>query len=77
MVLSRGVLLCGLGIAIGMVGAVALRDVVKSLLFEVPATDALTFAGVGLTLLAAAALASYLPARRAAGIDPNEALRAE
>jgi len=77
MVLSRGLLLCGLGIALGMVGAVALRDLVKSLLFEVPATDALTFAGVGLTLLAAAALASYLPARRAAGIDPNEALRAE
>ena len=77
MVLGQGMLLAVLGIGIGIAGAVALTGLVKSLLFEVPPTDVLTFSGVGLTLLAAAALASYLPARRAAAVDPNVALRAE
>jgi putative ABC transport system permease protein len=77
MVLGQGLLLAVLGIAIGTAGAVALTGLVKSLLFEVPPTDVLTFSGVGLTLLAAAALASYLPARRAAAVDPNVALRAD
>ncbi|MGB8473151.1 MAG: ABC transporter permease [Candidatus Acidiferrum sp.] len=77
MVLSQGLLLAVLGIGIGTAGAMALTGLLKSLLFEVPPTDVLTFAGVGLTLLASAALASYLPARRAASVDPNVALRAE
>jgi putative ABC transport system permease protein len=77
MVLGQGLLLAVLGIGIGIVGAVALAGLVKSLLFEVPPTDILTFGGVGLTLLIAAALASYLPARRAATVDPNVALRAD
>jgi predicted permease len=77
MVLGQGLLLAVLGIGIGIAGAVALTGLVKSLLFEVPPTDVLTFSGVGLTLLAAAALASYLPARRAAAVDPNVALRAD
>ena len=77
MVLGQGLLLAVLGIGIGIVGAVALAGLVKSLLFEVPPTDILTFSGVGLTLLIAAALASYLPARRAATVDPNVALRAD
>lgn len=77
MILARGVLLAGLGIAIGMAGAVALTGLVKSLLFEVPPTDVLTFGVVGLTLFVAAAVASFLPARRAASVDPNVALRAE
>jgi putative ABC transport system permease protein len=77
MVLGQGLLLAVLGIGIGIVGAVAFAGLVKSLLFEVPPTDLLTFSGVGLTLLAAAALASYLPARRAATVDPNVALRAD
>jgi putative ABC transport system permease protein len=77
MVLGQGLLLTILGIVIGVSGAVALTSLVKSLLFEVPPTDAVTFCGVGAMLLAAAAFASYLPARRAAAIDPNEALRAE
>ncbi|MGC1482425.1 MAG: ABC transporter permease [Candidatus Acidiferrum sp.] len=77
MVIGKGLLLAVLGIGIGIAGAVALTGLVKSLLFEVPPTDVLTFSGVGLTLLAAAALASYLPARRAASVDPNVALRAD
>jgi putative ABC transport system permease protein len=77
MVLGQGLMLAVLGIGIGIAGAVALTGLVKSLLFEVPPTDILTFSGVGLTLLAAAALASYLPARRAAAVDPNVALRAD
>lgn len=77
MVLGQGFLLAVLGVAIGLAGAIALTGLVKSLLFEVPPTDVWTFAGVALTLLTAAALASFLPARRAAAIDPNEALRAE
>jgi len=77
MVLGQGMLLAVLGVGIGIVGAVALTGLVKSLLFEVPPTDVLTFSGVGLTLLAATALASYLPARRAAAVDPNIALRAD
>ena len=77
MILGRGVLLAGLGVAIGIAGAVALTGLVKSLLFEVPPTDGLTFGAVGLTLLVAAAVASFLPARRAASVNPNTALRAE
>jgi len=77
MVLGQGMVLTVIGIAIGIAGAVALTKFMKSLLFEVPPTDILTFSGVGLALLIAAILASYLPARRAATIDPNEALRAD
>jgi putative ABC transport system permease protein len=77
MVLGQGLLLTILGIVIGVSGAVALTGLVKSLLFEIPPTDVITFSGVGAMLLAAAAVASYLPARRAAAIDPNEALRGE
>jgi putative ABC transport system permease protein len=77
MVLGQGLMLTVIGIAIGIGGAVALTKFMKALLFEVPPTDALTFSGVGLALLVAAILASYLPARRAAAIDPNEALRAD
>ena len=77
MILSQGLLLAILGIAIGVAGAIPLGRLMKSLLFETPPTDVATFLGVGLTLLTAALIASYLPARRAAAIDPNVALRAE
>ncbi|MGA2095972.1 MAG: ABC transporter permease [Candidatus Acidiferrum sp.] len=77
MVLRQGMLLAGLGVAMGAAGAFVLTGLVKSLLFEVPPTDILTFSAVGAMLLSAAALASYLPARRASAIDPTEALRAD
>ena len=77
MVLGQGFAMAALGVVLGMAGALALTGLVKSLLFEVAPNDVWTFSVVGLMLLAAAALSSYLPARRAASIDPNVALRAE
>jgi putative ABC transport system permease protein len=70
-------LLAMLGVGIGIAGALALGNLVKSLLFEVAPTDPVTFAGVALVLIAAAMIATYLPARRAAAVDPIIALRAE
>jgi putative ABC transport system permease protein len=77
MILGQGLLLAGLGVGIGLAGALAVTGLVKSLLFEVTPTDPATFVGVALVLVAAAIMASYLPARRAAAIDPIEALRTE
>jgi putative ABC transport system permease protein len=77
MVLGHGLALTLLGVATGAAGALALTGLAKSLLFEVTPTDPLTFVGVGLVLLTSALLASFLPARRAASIDPIVALRSE
>ncbi len=77
MVVGQATLLALAGIAIGLAGAFALTRVITSLLFGVSATDPRVFAGVSAFLLAVAALASYLPARRAAHVDPMEALRYE
>jgi len=65
------------GIAIGGVVAFALARVVSSLLFATSATDPVTFLGMVAVLLVVAAIAGYLPARRASRIDPMRALRAE
>jgi len=77
MVLGQGLGLTLLGVAIGAAGALALTGLAKSLLFEITPTDPFTFASVALVLLAAAIVASYLPARRAAGVDPIDALRCD
>jgi putative ABC transport system permease protein len=77
MFVRHGLLLAGIGAAIGLAGAAGLTRAMTSLLFGVTALDPVTYCGVPVLLLAAAALASYLPARRATAIDPVEALRAE
>jgi ABC-type antimicrobial peptide transport system permease subunit len=65
------------GLVAGLVGAIAAARALRSLLFGVTATDATTFAVVAAALLAVALAASYLPARRAARVDPMAALRAD
>jgi predicted permease len=77
MVVRQGLTLALAGVAIGLASAVALARLIASLLYEVAPTDPLTLGGVSAALLAVAALASWLPARRAAKIDPVEALRGD
>ncbi len=77
MVVGQSVRLAALGIAIGIVAAVASMHVLQSLLFGVKPTDPLLLVFSALLLLAVAVAAGWLPARRAASIDPAEALRAE
>jgi len=75
MIVKQGLALTLIGLAAGTVAAIAVTRVIASALVEVSATDPLVFLGALLFLTAVAALASYLPARLAAGIDPNQALR--
>jgi predicted permease len=77
MILSQSLLLAAAGVAIGALGALALTGLFRSLLFQVAPTDPITFIVVALVLIACALLASFLPARRAASIDPIVALRNE
>jgi putative ABC transport system permease protein len=77
LVLLRGVLLAGTGVAIGALGALALGRTVAVLLYEVPPHDPLTLAAGAFVLLVVAAIASVIPARRATRVDPVVALRAE
>ena len=66
-----------LGIAAGLVGAFATTRLLESLLFGVSTTDRITFATVPVILMVVAAVASYLPARKAATVDPMISLSAE
>lgn len=73
----HGVVLTGVGIAVGLSAAVGVTHLMTSLLFEVRPLDLPTYAAVAVLLTVVAALASYLPARRASAVDPAEALAAE
>jgi putative ABC transport system permease protein len=77
MVLKQGMALALVGVAAGVLGAFALTHAVKSLLFGVTPTDPTTFGVVAAVLAAAAFVACYIPARRAAQVDPLQALRAD
>ncbi len=75
MVVRRGMLLAGVGIAVGLGGALAAGSTLSSLLYEIDATDPTTYLIVAFVLGATALLASWLPALRASGVDPAIALR--
>jgi len=75
LVLSRAMVLAGVGIVIGAGGAVAVTRYLRSMLFEVKPIDVVTFIGVALILAAVVFIACLVPARRATRIDPLEALR--
>jgi putative ABC transport system permease protein len=75
--LRQGMWLVAAGGVVGVAAALALTRLMRSLLYEVSAADPLTFAAVVLLLALAGTLACYIPARRAAKIDPMEALRYE
>jgi putative ABC transport system permease protein len=77
MVVGQGMVLALVGAAAGLLGAFVATRGMRSLLFEVSASDPPTYAGVALVLVAVAAVAAYLPARRAARTEPNLALRGE
>ncbi|HEV2179630.1 MAG TPA: ABC transporter permease [Gemmatimonadaceae bacterium] len=77
MVLRQGLLLAGIGIAIGLAAALAATRLLAGFLFGVPPTDLFTFVGAAALLVVVALVASWIPARRAAASDPMIALRAE
>jgi predicted permease len=77
MVVAQSVRLAALGVAVGVIGALASTRVLQSLLFGVSPTNPMLVTGAALVLLAVAAAAGYGPARRAARVDPAEALRTE
>jgi predicted permease len=77
MVMRQGMMLVLLGLAVGVMGALALNRLISSLLFATPGADPLTFAVVSSLLMLVAGAACLIPALRATGIDPMLALRSE
>jgi ABC-type antimicrobial peptide transport system permease subunit len=77
LILKRGVALTTVGICIGIVAAAIATRTLRAFLFEITPLDVLTYAGVVALLLVSATAASYIPARRAAKVDPMVALRYE
>ncbi|HEX6717953.1 MAG TPA: ABC transporter permease [Pyrinomonadaceae bacterium] len=77
MILGHGMKLALIGVALGLVGAFALTRLMATMLFGVEPTDATTFAGISILLIAVALLACYLPGRRATKVEPTISLRYE
>jgi len=77
MVLRHGLLVTGVGIALGLAAAIGLSRLMSSLLFGVTPLDPATYGATAAVLLIAAMAATYIPARRAATVDPMETLRGE
>jgi ABC-type lipoprotein release transport system permease subunit len=73
----EGMVLTAVGLTAGLAGAVAAERWIRSLLFGVTPADPTTFAAVGCALTVTAVLATYVPARRAASVDPTDALRSD
>jgi putative ABC transport system permease protein len=76
-VVREGAILAGIGLGLGLVGAYFVGRAMQSMLFGVKALDVSAFGAVGVVLLGAALLACYLPARRAASVEPMRVLRTE
>ena len=77
LVMRRGLWLTGIGVTIGLVGAIFISRLLGAMLFGISANDPSTFAMTAGILIIAALLASYIPARRATKVDPMVALRYE
>src|SRR6185312_4299343 len=77
LMIGQGMRLAGIGLVLGLAGALAMTRAMKSLLVGVSPTDPATFAAISVFFCGVAVLACWLPARRAAGVDPVVALRAE
>jgi ABC-type antimicrobial peptide transport system permease subunit len=75
LVAGHGLRLALFGVGLGLTGAFALTRMMRGLLFEISPTDPLTYAGIALLFVVVGLAASYLPARRAAAVDPMETLR--
>lgn len=77
MILRHGLVVIGTGVILGIIGALAVTRLLESILFGVRPIDLLTFASMAMLLAVVALMAAYLPARRAAAVDPIIALRHE
>jgi putative ABC transport system permease protein len=74
---KQALVMVGAGLAVGLIAAAALTRLIQGLLFEISPEDPVSFGLAILALIAAAALAAWIPSRRAAAVDPAVALRSE